>query len=219
MVSPQIVFTAIHAGLRLYRAGYTAYVDSTRNRALTLPLPRGPNEPTADAAFKFFTRDTRGKAIAAAANNERLRWLLNKIDQDDQSPDLEQELLQIYSVAYWSTQTDDPGVDMGPSPVNADEFISLLTIRQWSQSEAPGRLTALQQVAGTLVNIAVDYFAHTPGLISSNRPEGRALLVFLETIDDVDFAAAPLPDIVGNILVGVLDGVNAVPEVISGGAR
>ena len=219
MVSPQIVFTAIHAGLRLYRAGYTAYVDSTRNRALTLPLPRGPNKPTADAAFKFFTRDTRGKAIAAAANNERLRWLLNKIDQDDQSQDLEQELLQIYSVAYWSTQTDDPGVDMGPSPVNADEFISLLTIRQWSQSEAPGRLTALQQVAGTLVNIAVDYFAHTPGLISSNRPEGRALLVFLETIDDVDFAAAPLPDIVGNILVGVLDGVNAVPEVISGGAR
>jgi hypothetical protein len=53
MVSPQIVFTAIQAGLRLYHVGYTAYVDSTRNRALTLPLPRGPNEPSADVAFKF----------------------------------------------------------------------------------------------------------------------------------------------------------------------
>ena len=75
MVSPQIVFTAIHAGLRLYRAGYTAYVDSTRNRALTLPLPRGPNKPTADTAFKFFTRDIEGKNIAAEEKNERLRWL------------------------------------------------------------------------------------------------------------------------------------------------
>ena len=219
MVSPQIVFTAIQAGLRLYRAGYTAYVDSTRNRALTLPLPRGPRSPNVTTVLTFFTETKEGKAIAAVEKNERLRWLLNELDQRDLPQPLSKELLQIYSVAFWQTQSDDPNVDLGPSPVNADEFISLLTIRQWSESEAPGNLTALQQVAGTLVNIAVDYFAHTPGLISSNRPEGRALLVFLETIDDVDFAAAPLPDIVGNILVGVLDGVNAVPEIISGGAR
>ena len=219
MVSPQIVFTAIHAGLRLYRAGYTAYVDSTRNRALTLPLPRGPSIPNDTTALTFFTETKEGKAIAAVEKNERLRWLLNELDQRDLPQPLSKEFLQIYSVAFWRTQSDDPNVDLGPSPVNADEFISLLTIRQWSESEAPGRLTALQQVAGTLVNIAVDYFAHTTGLISSNRPEGRALLVFLETIDDVDFANTPLADIAGNLLVGVLDGVNAVPEIISGGAR
>ncbi len=219
MVSPQIVFTAIHAGLRLYHAGYSAYVDSTRNRALTLPLPRGPITPTVTTALAFFTETNEGKAIAAVEKNERLRWLLDELNQRDLPPPLRKEFLQIYSVAFWRTQSDDPNVDPGPSPVNADEFISLLTIRQWSQSEAPGKLTALQQVAGTLVNIAVDYFAQTPGLISGNRPEGRALMAFLETIDDVDFAAAPLPDIVGNILVGVLDGVNAVPEIISGGAR
>jgi len=218
-VSPQIVFTAIHAGLRLYRAGYTAYVDSTRNRALTLPLPRGPIAPTVTTALAFFTETKEGKAIAAAEKNKRLRWLLHELDQHDLPQPLRKEFLQIYSVAFWRTQSDDPNVDPGPAPVNADEFISLLTIRQWSQSEAPGKLTALQQVAGTLVNIAVDYLAQTPGLISGNRPQGRALMVFLETIDDVDFAAAPLPDTIGSILVGVLDGVNAVPEIISGGAR
>ena len=53
MVSPQIVFTAIHAGLRLYRAGYTAYVDSTRNRALKLPLPRAPEQLTVIATLKL----------------------------------------------------------------------------------------------------------------------------------------------------------------------
>ena len=219
MVSPQIVFTAIQAGLRLYRAGYTAYVDSTRNRALTLPLPRGPVAPTVTTALAFFKETKEGQAIAAVEKNERLRWLLDELDQRDLPQPLKKEFLQIYSVAFWRTQSDDPNVDPGPSPVNADEFISLLTIRQWSQSETPGQLTALQQVAGTLVNIAVDYFAHTPGLISGNRPEGRALMVFLETIDDVDFAAAPLSDTIGQILVGVLDGVNAVPEMISGGAR
>jgi hypothetical protein len=219
MVSPQIVFTAIHAGLRLYSAGYTAYVDSTRSRAMTLPLPRGPSLPNVTTALAFFTETKEGKAIAAVEKNERLRWLLNELDQRDLPQPLSKEFLQIYSVAFWRTQSADPNVELGPSPVNADEFISLLTIRQWSDSEAPEKLTALQQVAGTLVNIAVDYFAHTPGLISSNRPEGRALLVFLETIDDLDFAVTPLPDIVGNLLVGVLDGVNAVPEIISGGAR
>ncbi len=219
MVSPQIVLTAIHAGLRLYRVGYTAYVDSTRSRALTLPLPRGPSQPNVTTASAFFTETGQGKAIAADVKNERLRLLLNMLDQQDLPQPLEKEFLQIYAVAYWSTQSDDPNVDLGPSPVNVDEFISLLTIRHWSQSEDPGKLTVLQQVAGTLVNIAVDYFAYTPGLISTNRPEGRALLVFLETIDDVDFAATPLADIAGNLLVGVLDGVNAVPEIISGGAR
>ena len=220
MVSPQIVFTAIQAGLRLYRAGYTAYVDSTRNRALKLPLPRAPEQPTVSAALKFFKKDNEQiKAFIADEKNERLRWLLNKLEAGDLPGELETEFLQIYTVAFWSTQSVDSDAKLEPSSVNADEFISLLTIRQWSQSEALGKITALQQVAGTLVNIAVDYFAHTPGLISGNRPEGRALMVFLETIDNVDFAATPLTDLAGNLLVGVLDGVNSVPEIVSGGAR
>ena len=220
MVSPQIVFTAIQAGVRLYRAGYTAYVDSTRNRALKLPLPRAPEQLTVSAALKFFKKDNEQiKAFIADDKNERLRWLLNKLEESDLPGELESELLQIYTVAFWSTQSVDADAKMDPASVNADEFICLLTIRQWSKSEGAGKVTALQQVAGTLINVAVDYFAHTPGLISSNRPEGRALMVFLETIDDLDFAATPLTDLAGNLLVGVLDGVNSVPEIVSGGAR
>jgi len=161
MVSPQIVFTAIQAGLRLYRAGYTAYVDSTRSRALKLPLPRAPEQLTVIAALKFFKKDNEQiKAFIADDKNERLRWLLNKLEEGDLSGQLESEFLQIYTVAFWSTQSVDSDAKLEPASVNADEFISLLTIRQWSQSEAPGKITALQQVAGTLVNIAVDYFAH-----------------------------------------------------------
>ena len=221
MVSPQIVFTAIQAGLRLYRAGYTAYVDSTRNRALKLPLPPAPDQLTVIAAFSFFREDDEQiKAFIADEKNERLRLILKKINNDEElEPELEAEFLQIYTVAFWSTQSVDADAKLDPSSVKAEEFISLLTIRQWSESEAPGKITALQQIAGTLVNVAVDYFAHTPGLISSNRPEGRALMAFLETIDDVDFAATPITDLAGTLLVGVLDGVNSVPEIVSGGAR
>jgi hypothetical protein len=71
-VSPQIVFTAIYAGLRLYHAGYTAYIDSTRNGALTLPLPRGPITPTVTTALAFFTETTEGKAIAAVEKNDAI---------------------------------------------------------------------------------------------------------------------------------------------------
>jgi hypothetical protein len=221
MVSPQIVYTAIYAGLRLYRAGYTAYVDSTRNRALTLPLPRAPQNLTVPAAIKFFRKDDEQiKAFIADEKNERLRGMLKKLNEGENLPqELAPEFLQLYTIAFWSTQSVGSDAKLDPSGVNADELISLLTIRQWSETEAPGKVTALQQIAGTLVNVAVDYFAHTPGLISSNRPEGRALMAFLETIDDVDFAATPLTDLAGSLLVGVLDGVNSVPEIISGGAR
>lgn len=50
-----------------------------------------------------------------------------------------------------------------------------MTVRQWSQGELGDRPSALQRVAGTLVNIAVDYFVHTPGAISDKRPSDRVL--------------------------------------------
>ena len=89
-----------------------------------------------------------------------------------------------------------------------------MTVRQWSKGELGDHPSALQRTAGTLVNVAVDYFLYTPGAISPHRPTGRALMAYLETIDDLDFAEAPPAEVAGELLIAVVDSVGAHPDLI-----
>lgn len=89
-----------------------------------------------------------------------------------------------------------------------------MSVRQWSKRELGDKPSALQSIAGTLVNIAVDYFVHTPGALSDKRSTGRALKTFLEAIDDLDFAEAPPAEIAGDLLIAIVDSIGAHPEVL-----
>ncbi len=213
MTSPEVVLFAIQASLRLYAAGRKAYVDGTRDRALTLPLPRAPGLDTS-AAVDWFTLDPVGRKIAQA--NRRVLWLLK---QEPRTLHQEAELRQLFVVFYSENNPTAEDATPGAGSITGSELSALLEIRQWSEAEDTGRRTALQQIAGTLVNIAVDYFAHMPGAVSQNRPEGRALFTFLQVIDDVDFANTPVNDIAGDLLVAVLDSVAASPTLLSGGEK
>jgi hypothetical protein len=77
--------------------------------------------------------------------------------------------------------------------------------------------TPLQTITGTLVNIAIDYFVHTPGVVSEERSEGRALKAFFEALDQTDFAKVPPKEIATGLMVAVLDTVSLHPDVLSGG--
>lgn len=207
----ETVFFVIRAGLDLFSAARKAYVDSTRSRALTLPLPRMVGA-TVHAARTWFTTSKAGRD--AAARTPRVAWLLAQAQLDTE---LERELLQAYTALVAAA---NPGADDGSaakSPVDSEQLCALLTVRQWSEDEPGAPRTALQQIAGSIVNIAVDYYASTPGAVSTRRPEGRALLAFLEAIDDVDFANTPAQELAGEVLVGVLDGLAANPGALGGG--
>lgn len=208
MASAEVVLFAIQAGVKLYAGVRKAYVDSTRSRALLLPLPRAPGETVVSARNWF-----RGDGAAYAGRTPRITWL---IDRPKLTPGEERELLEIYSVLraeanplHWK--------DREPDVVTGEELTALLTIRQWKEGEDGAPRSTLQQVAGTLVNIAVDYFAATPGAVSERRPAGRLLLAFLRQVDDIDFAQAPPQQLFGDILVGILDGLASNADVVGGG--
>lgn len=207
----EMVMFAIQAALQLYGAGRRAYVDGTRGRALTLPLPRMPGIGF-DSAQTWFTLEVLG--MAAVKRMPRLKRLLDGATPADQS-----ELIDVYLAIRaevdpaWPEGTDVRG------QFSVEQISTLLEVRQWVRGETDKPPTALQQVAGTLINLAVDYFANTPGAVSKDRPAGRALLAFLNAIDDVDFANTAVTDIAGDLMIAVLDSVAETPELAGGGKR
>jgi len=211
----QLVLFAIQAGVRLYAAGRKSYIEATLDRPLILPLPTAPGI-TVESAATFFEDNEKGNAIARRAGNEHILNLLTARKNHTLSEGGEQELIRIYCAYlrelhpefFTKISPDAPDEPMGA------ELVSIMTIRQWSKLEAKDNPTALQRIAGTLVNVAVDYFVQTRGAISDKRPTGRALKAFLEGIDGLDFANTPPAEIAGDLLIAVVDSVGAHPDLI-----
>ncbi len=210
-VTTDTMLFAIKAGLRLYGAMRKAYVDGTRNRKLILPLPRSQGIDW-DSAVTFFSdhgdvlKDQYPRAVKLAV-------------RDILTGDEQIEILNIY-LAYLTIHKPSLFKNGGEAigQLTEDELSALVTVRNWEMGE-PGVSSSIQCIAGTIVNIAVDYFLDTPGAISEARPQGRALRSFLEAVDDVDFATVETREIVPCVLIAVLDGVTENPDLFSNGAN
>jgi hypothetical protein len=212
MVEAEIVFLAIQAALKLYAGARKAYVDATFDRALILPLPRasafGPPE-----ALDWFQHDPAGK-LAAASDP-----LVQQIIAHDITPANEAELIYLFDVHFAEALPAKDSSVVRDRQITSGDLSKLLTVRQWGKNEDPGHTSPLQQVAGTLVDIAVDYFATMPGAVSQTSPQGKALLAFLTSINGVDFANNSVRTIAGNLMVGVLDAVGSTPALLAGGEK
>lgn len=211
--TPAMVMFAIQAGVRLYSAGKKAYVEATLDVPLLLPLPSAPGINPASACT-FFSSHDQGRAIAARPESGRIRTLVEAGSSGQLSSEGEKELTLIYQAYLRELQPEMFKLPASPDEPKGHEFVAILTVRQWSRGELGEHPTALQRIAGTLVNIAVDYFVQTPGAISEKRPSGRALKSFLEAIDELDFAEVPPAEIAGDLMIAIVDGVAAHPELI-----
>ena len=208
------ILYAIKAGLRLHGAMRKAYVDGTRNRTLILPLPRSEGVAW-DSAVHYFTthKDEVKKRFPRAIE------LSCKEDGEGLSEDEKTEILNIY-IAYRTIHDPSLFENRGEAlgQFTEDELSALVAVRNWEMGE-PGVSKPVRRIAGTVVNVAVDYFLDTPGAISEERPQGRALRSFLQAVDDVDFAAVETREIVPSVLVAILDGVSENPDIFSSGAN
>lgn len=213
-----VILLAIRAAIRINAQFRHAYADSTRSRALTLPLPDFPIQEDLSTVQSYF-RLGAGQDLFAA--DIRLQTLLNK--PGPLPAQEEAEVFQIYrdhkalrraeSGQFIST---DPGKN--PAGLTNEDLIPLLTIRQWQEGRDP-HPTLLRRMAGTFVNIAVDFAVEVPGVLSPESPRGRVLRSLLTPFQDIDFAEDGSREILEGMFVAALEMLRDNPEVVSQDAR
>ena len=208
----ELVLFAIQSAIRLGEAGRRAFVDSTRGRALTLPLPNFSGLLDAQSAALFYLGD--GSAFNALGS--RVRGLTDRVSAGAALTEIEQSQYVSFYLEDRALLIIREGrttvLEAGLGGVGADDWEHLLEIRQWRKGDDPNP-SPLQRIAGTLVEIGVDYFQKDPSLIRSDRPTGKALATFLKAIDEVPFATAKPPQLVASLFSALAETIQTNPEL------
>jgi hypothetical protein len=211
----EIILFGIQAALRINQQFRHAFADSTRSRAITLPLPNFPTAPDRSSMENFYRF---GDGTEFAGRNLRVRSLLERLSQTgDLSPEEDQEFTRLFQEHAALSRARGPGlVTTGENAagITNDDLVHLVTIRQWREGYDPNP-SLLRRMAGSLVNIAVDYFAGMPGALSAHTPGGKALRSFLEAFEHMDVATDGRDQILEALFVAALETLRDHPELLS----
>ena len=205
---------AVKSAVKLGQQARTAYVDATRARALTLPLPNFFSQTTAQDAVSFFSDPSRGKAYMTAS--VEIKTLVKRF-KDGTITTEESETLLTAHVEYANLRRAERGEAVWEGGVHVDpkQLNALLTVRQWRRGADPNP-TALQRVAGTLIEIGIDYAQTQPELFDESTPRGRALKGFFEGLDDFDFVNTDLSEFPARLFMTAMEAVSEEPALLTG---
>ena len=179
-LAAEAIILSINSAIKLSHNIRRAYAHSIRSKALVLPLPDFNPNINLDTVINFFERHP-----SYLNQMERLEELHEKADRGTSlSPAEREEYLEYYRAFHALEQGGGPPMEM-----DAVDLVNLFRIRQWEKGKAPANV--LQLVAGTLVEIGIDYFTQVPGALNMESAQGRVLYHFLGAFDEIDFADNP----------------------------
>ncbi len=214
-----LILFAIQAAIRVGAQFQKSFIDATTAAPLTLPLPNFPSSPDTISALTFFSPGGAGAgfvkenpALAALVSKASAGPALLSASEADSFQAFYKEDFNI-SQASLGTNLDSPD---NPARLSSHEITACLTIRQWQRNPHPSMLQAL---AGTIIDIAVQYLATMPGAVSTDTNEGKALKGFLETAANIDFAKGGASQIVEQLFLATVQTIKNNPAVIRGGAN
>jgi hypothetical protein len=210
--SAALVLFAIRSSIKLGQQIRQAYVDATKRRELVLPLPNFFSQIDIVSAVNYF--EVKGKEYIQS--NARLGQLLLKRKTQALTGDEEAEVCACH-IEFENLDRAKSGkfVATGDGPAfSAQDFNALITIRQWQRGTDPNPST-LQRIAGTLVEIGIDYFANVPGALNTNSREGKAVAGFLDAMSEIKFSEAPLGELAGRFFVATIETVSKESDLLS----
>jgi hypothetical protein len=219
--SAAVVVFAIRSGIRLGQQIRKGYIDATKRRDLVLPLPKffADVDPLDEAQW-FHSGD--GQKYQDQA--KRLQEIITKFGNQQPLTEPEKKEVHEFYRDYHTLFLAERGL-LPPVKENgveqdfpAIEVIAWVTVRQWAKGTDPNPST-LQRLAGTFIEIGVDYFATMPGALHKDSGWGKAMAGFLEAMDRVDFAEGRLTDLPERLLVAGLETLAAQPELLTGDAK
>lgn len=220
-----IIMFAIQSAVRLGQQARQAYVDSTRNRALALPLPNFNPEPNVGSALIYF------RNLPEEEVPNPIRGAVRKARENPQSPGLNEDEASSVLDYYHEHQLSQPDAwKIKNSPeggfLTRRSVDATIQIRQWERAAKwqeigqwePGgdpSPSPLQRVACTIFEIGVDYFTQVPGALNEQTRNGKAIRAVLEVLDDVEFADKPIGDLPTRLFLATLDGVVGNTELLT----
>ncbi len=212
-ISAQAILFAINSALRLGRNIQRAYANSLKSRALLLPLPSFDSLPNAFTINRFF--DTEGAVFVEEI--EALKFLHRKNQIETLESEELAEYREYYRIFFFMATEGESNDHILQSGLVTSDLISLLKIRQWEKN-AKYASTTLQLVAGTVVEIGIDYFNQFPGALNTESAIGKALSHFLRALDTIpfseeeDFKKAISKKIIPRLFITVSETLQDLPE-------
>lgn len=210
MASPDIVLFAIQGALKLGLQARAAYIDSTRNRELVLPLPNFEPSPSPAAAAHHFLQRSDPTEPA------QLRDLVRKLKRNEALTPDESKLLMRYHEDDVLKTLAGSGSTLAKdgSPVPGGALSALVTIRQWQRGGEPDP-SALQRLAGTFLELGVDYFVNMPGGLDPNSRTGKGLRALFAGFDHISFATEPLGDLPARMFSATMESIAANASLVT----
>src|SRR6266581_6999135 len=212
--SAALVLFAIRSALKLGQQLRLAYVDNTKRRELVLPLPNFFSSPDVVSATNYFA----GPGERHGAASARLAAMLHKLKQPELLSEAEQSELCAFHAEFFNVdlaQSGRLGQASDGSSLSADELNALITIRQWQRGTDPNPPGG-QRLAGTFVEIGIDYFLNVPGALNKNSSHGKFVAGFLDALSGINLTEEQLRDLPVRLFVASVETVSAHPEWMTG---
>ncbi len=220
--SASLILFAIQSSVRLGQQARTAYVDSTRRRELILPLPDFFSSPDVNDAIAFF--DKTGKRFVDGyerngqfiKGSKRLKSLIS-LALNQTLEDEEKNELKIFHTEFWNLNRAESGDSIWEDGgyVDPEQINALITIRQWRRGADPTPST-LHRIAGTIIELGIDYALTSPDLFDKNSTRGKVLTSFLQAIDGINFSETDLSELPFKLFVATMETATEHPDIFSG---
>lgn len=224
-----LIIFAIHAAIKLGQKIRTVYEEEVRDRDLFLP-PVGftpANLPYWDEAEKFFLGP--GQGFVAPPTKPRPgeesrpqppAGLFYELWQQKGKPIIQEKLCFAYqnikdNLDPHRREADVKGDYLRDPGKFYEGANALFVVQQWREGKNPKR-PAWQRLAGTVVELAVDYVKADPGLFGANGKGDHIVRSFLLSLDNVDFAEARHDELLLEILQASLNTFAGQAEVVIG---
>ena len=225
-----LIIFAIHAAIKLGQKIRTVYEEEVRDRGLFLP-PVGftpdnlPYWDGPDGAKEFFLG--RGKGFVAPPPKPRPgeetrpqppEGLFYDLWRQRDKPAIQEELCFAFQKIQENLnplrQEDDVKGDYIRRPEKLYQGANaLFAVQQWRDGADPKR-PVWQRLAGTIVELAVDYVKVDPGLFGGSGKGDRVMRSFLLSLDNVEFAEARHDELLVEILRASLNTFAGQAELV-----
>ncbi len=175
--SAEVVLFAITSAIKLGNNVRQSFVNNLQSQKLTLPLPNVDMTVDNFQITDFFTAYPQ-----MLKENPKLKALYDKQENSNLDEAETKSYRDFFELGFSRENQDSTALVQGES------LTSLLRFRQWANEEdAP--VSGLRLVAGSLVEISVDYFVQVPSALNENSATGQSLKKILTSLDSVNFTS------------------------------